>query len=47
MSGTAYDNENTLGAKPGKNWIETTGSESKLPHLPPVGKRPFEVDPKK
>lgn len=28
-------------------WIETTGSESKLPKLPSIDKRQFDVDPKK
>lgn len=30
-----------------RHWIETTGSESKLPKLPSIDRRPFDVDPKK
>jgi hypothetical protein len=28
-------------------WVETTGSDSKLPNIPNFEKRPFDVDPKK
>ena len=31
----------------GNDWIQTTNSESKLPQIPLVNQRPFEVDPKK
>ncbi|CDW72467.1 UNKNOWN [Stylonychia lemnae] len=36
-----------IGGGHGNDWIQTTNSESKLPIIPQVNSRPFEVDPKK
>ena len=47
--GSAFERNSAMGGNGQQRaqWIETTNSESKLPQIPQIDKRPFEVDPKK
>ncbi len=46
-AGRAIEEENPVVKQERQKWLETTGSESKLPQIPAPDQRPFDVDPKK